>query len=54
MRKEKLPLFRNAQKIETTADLNAPIDKLWEIHDGTGDADRSEHQKHRFLISKSK
>ena len=42
MRKEKLPLFRNAQKIETTADLNAPIDKLWEIHDGTDDAERSE------------
>ena len=38
---DKLPLFRTAHSIETRADLNAPIDELWEIHDTVGDAGRS-------------
>ncbi|HXY88394.1 MAG TPA: radical SAM protein [Candidatus Acidoferrales bacterium] len=42
MRREMLPLFRNAQRVETRADLKAPVDKLWKIHDNADNAAKSE------------
>jgi putative pyruvate formate lyase activating enzyme len=41
MHMDTLPRFKTAHRIETRADLNAPIDELWDIHDTVSDTDRS-------------
>jgi putative pyruvate formate lyase activating enzyme len=42
MREERLPLYRQARKIETDADLSASTEELWRIHDNFARGEQQE------------